>query len=52
MKSKMPELRSLHKVTFSKPSGLLLVDYVDHAGETKNICLLQHNIVSLRSAHW
>ena len=39
------------KLAFSVPSGLLIVDTNDSHGETMHICLLQHNIVSLRPAY-
>ena len=40
--------RTLHKVSFSSPSGLLIVDHVDSVGSDQHISLLQHNTVSLR----
>lgn len=45
------QAKTLEKVTFDQPSGLLLVDHVDSAGKTEHICVLQHNVISLRPAH-
>jgi hypothetical protein len=40
--------KQLLKISFSTPSGLLIVDNIDSNGNNRHICLLQHNIINLR----
>lgn len=42
----LPENRNLVKVAFSTPSGLLITNFED-----KFFCLLQHNVIKLRSQY-
>jgi hypothetical protein len=43
--------RILIEVKFSEPSGLLIADSIDSTGENVHICLLKHDVISLKPAY-